>query len=339
MASPAPEQTAPAWSRRTSLRYAGGILGGMVLGAGLWLLLVLFQLGAPTESTRWNYRILQQKRALAATVSSPRTLLLGGSNVLFGLRARLMEQESGRHTVNFGSHAGLGRRYLMRDFQRALRRGDTAVLCLEYELYSRDEVSETLADFLLARDPDYLFRLDRWQLLRVLFGVTPGRVVEGCINRLRPPGRGTSGYDERTVDPHGDETLNNRPPNEMERIRVAGYTPNPFLVAGCPIDPEAAGDLEQFIAWCRANAVELFVTFPSTLDFPAYHTPAARDGAARLVDWFETRGARVVGAPESFLYPREAFFDTNYHLTGPAAERRTRQLLELMRASGPLARR
>jgi hypothetical protein len=321
-----------AWRPAQTLRFAGGALAGLLLAAIVWLGLVRFQMGAPTESTRWNHAILERKRSLAAAAPAPRLLVIGGSNVLFGVRAAQLQRELGVHAVNFGTHAALGRRYLLREAERALKPGDTAVLCLEYELYSGDEINDTLVDYLLSRDPGYLLRFEPLKVFRTLYGVPPARVVEGCRNRLRPPGRSSSGYDERTVNEYGDETLNDRPQQEMERIRVAGYTPNPFLAQGCPMDQDAVGDLQAFFAWCNAHQVRLYASFPSTIDFPQYHTPTAESGMRRFTEWYRAAGVKLLGAPETFLYPATDFFDTNYHLQGRAAAARTQTLIQLLRA-------
>lgn len=334
--SEAPAELAvQSWRPGQALRFAGGALAGLLLAAVLWLGMVRFQLGAPTESTRWNHAILERKRQIVAAESSPRLVLLGGSNVLFGIRAALLEREMGGHAVNYGTHAALGRRYMLKEAERVLRPGDTAVLCLEYELYSGDEINDTLVDYLMARDPDYLLHLEPWSVIRAVYGLPPARLMEGCKNRLRPPARSRSGYDERTVNDHGDETANDQPQKEMERIRVSGYAANPFLAHGCPMDAAATRDLTAFFAWCSDRHVELYATFPSTIDFPEYHTPTATAGADRLVHWYRKGGVKVLGAPATFLYPADAFFDTNYHLKGVNADARTLTLLMLLREASP----
>ena len=101
--------------------------------------------------------------------------------MLFGIRAAQLERELGGHAVDYGTHAALGRRYMLKEAERALRPGDTAVLCLEYKLYSGDEINDTLVDYLMARDPDYLLHMRPWNVVRPFTASRP----EGCWRAAR----------------------------------------------------------------------------------------------------------------------------------------------------------
>ena len=59
------------------------------------------------------------------------------------------------------------------------------------------------------------------------------------------------------------------------------------------MDAAAIRDLTAFFAWCIAHQVRLYATFPSTIDFPEYHTPIATAGADRLVQWYRDGGVKT----------------------------------------------
>jgi hypothetical protein len=324
------------WSGSQSRGYAGGVLGGVVLAAGIWLGLVALQLGAPTESSRWTHAILQHKTRINAAAPAPRVLVMGGSNVLFGVRTRALSEETKLHFINLGAHAGLGRRYLLDHFRKALRPGDTGILCLEYQFYTESEVSEVLSDYILSRDPRYLTRLPPWQAGETLFGLTPGRLAEGLHNRFRPPTRTSQGYDEGTVDEWGDETANRGPAPQRAAARIAAAGPQPFFLHGCRIAPEAGAEITQFIREMRARGVRLYATFPGIIDFPIYHQPDTRNHINAFCAWYEGQGVPCLGRPDDYLFAREVFWDGDYHLNDLGAELHTLILLRKWAAvAGP----
>src|SRR5665213_1257330 len=67
------------------------------------------------EGPAWINNLLQQKQLIAKrkALKGPRLVIIGGSGVLFGCDAELIEKKLNIPTVNFGTHAGLGMRYLL----------------------------------------------------------------------------------------------------------------------------------------------------------------------------------------------------------------------------------
>ena len=78
----------------------------------------------------------------------------------------------------------------------------------------------------------------------------------------------------------------------------------------------------------------MLATFPSTIDFPIYHQEKVVSGCRRLVQWYGEWGVPVLGTPQEFFYPREAFFDSIYHLRAAVAEERTEKIIRYLVSSG-----
>ncbi len=72
---------------------------------------------------------------------SPRIILIGGSNVSFGLDAELMQQTLGIPVINDGLHAGLGVAPL-RELEDYIRAGDVIIISLEYSMFSTESAME-----------------------------------------------------------------------------------------------------------------------------------------------------------------------------------------------------
>src|SRR5207248_522474 len=111
---------------------------GVALAAGIWFALVLLQVGAPTLSSRWYAEALDRKTSYARAGTSPKIIVVGGSSVLFSVRAEQIERETGTRAVNMGTGAALGLPYILYTSQQVAEPGDLIVLSLEYELYGYD---------------------------------------------------------------------------------------------------------------------------------------------------------------------------------------------------------
>ncbi len=78
---------------------------------------------------------------LLKNTPSPRIILVGGSNVSFGLDAELMQRTLGIPVINDGLHAGLGI-VPLRELQEYFRAGDIVIISLEYTMFSSESVME-----------------------------------------------------------------------------------------------------------------------------------------------------------------------------------------------------
>ena len=81
-----------------------------------------------------NSYICEYKRKLEMIekVSEPRMILIGGSNVAFGVDSKRLQDTFGYNIINFGLHAGIGIRYPMEDYLKYARKGDIVILQFEY---------------------------------------------------------------------------------------------------------------------------------------------------------------------------------------------------------------
>jgi hypothetical protein len=319
---------------RVSLSFIFGLAGGLVLGLVLFVALVEAQLGVPTYYSSWSHDIAAKKRALAAAISGPRLLLLGGSSTTFGLSARTIEEETGVRTVNMGTHAGWGPDYLFHWIEQTARPGDTVLVAFEYQLYTKPLGSEPHDDYILARDPAYFRQLSLLDKLDLATRISFKRLQKGINIRRHgeSPPRPHPPYTEGAsyIDDFGDETGN----TEVDR-RAAN--PDMEDVVGPLIDgissTRGAGfdEVRGFVAWSRAHGVTVLATFPNILHRPEYDREKARAAIQTITDFYAGLGVPMVGTAQDAMYPRDQFFEVPYHLTHDAAIVRTKKLVPALR--------
>ncbi|NEO78411.1 hypothetical protein [Moorena sp. SIO4G3] len=163
------------------IRYFKSIFSGLLISCLIFLLAVLFQIGAPTESSRWTDEIYTIKSNIANSIETPKLVIVAGSNALFGISCSQINKETFVSCLNGATYAGLGIDYILTRAHSWLKPGDLVLLPLEYEHYTDDgKPTAALIDYLLARDPKYLLSLNLINQFRFISGIPLKRVQERC---------------------------------------------------------------------------------------------------------------------------------------------------------------
>jgi hypothetical protein len=320
-------------------RYAACLLAGVLLAATGWYAAALWQAGVPTASSAHSAALVRLKTGAASAFPSPKLVTISGSSGQFGIRTAQLQSELGISSYNMGLAAGLGLHHLLAVARGPLDSGDVALLALEYVLLSRlPRPEEAMLDYVFARDPRFLDSIPFLERARLVFAMPLDRMLDGLTGRLRPEPAPSGGpYTTRSINAHGDETwneLSRRGPRQRARVEHAVLNEAVLRGIETSVGPVRA-ELAAFAAWCASRGVRLLATWPSTLDFPGYHTPTGRRWLRRAEQVYRDVGIETLGRPEDFLYPRSDFFDTAEHLHADAMTRHTRRLAGLV---GPVLR-
>jgi hypothetical protein len=83
------------------------------------------------------YAVHVDKVARLNSLKSPKLVLVGGSNLSFGIDTPRLERELGLPVANMGLNAGFGVRCMVNTIRPCLKPGDTVLLCIEYSLYQK----------------------------------------------------------------------------------------------------------------------------------------------------------------------------------------------------------
>lgn len=306
-------------------RFGIGLLLGVITTGLFWVASVYAQLGAPTGSSKAPRQLILQKTASAQAIQGPRVLLFGGSSTRYSFKARVLSEELGVPTINFGITAGLQVRYMLEQAKKVARRGDLVVLIPEYSIYE-DELHWSMMDYVLAHDPDYFRKLPLPEQLKWAGSIPFRRLFNGLLSRVKP-GWDFKLYKPEKIDEFGDEVdhaaakrkaelVNEKQPfKKWERIPTAGIEPR----------------LRAFAEWCKQEGVALVATYPATIKFPEYDHPPYTETFARIRKLYEKLGIPIVGSPGDSMYPASEFFDMEYHLTAEAAVANSRRFASALR--------
>lgn len=302
------------------------MLTGFLATAALYVALVLLPVSIRPTST-WVQEIYLSKAA-AMEAASNRVVLVGGSSVHFGMNARVMAFVTGRPTINFGTHAGLGLDYILYRARRQVGSGDIVVLAPEYELFGPPS-DQGMASYVRSFDLAYVMGLPLRKKIGVATSISLRELILTYLPFDIPPT-----YDSRLVTKEGDENG-----NVLQRRSVSRWTyassdrgPAPFLGG---VSSDAARKIASFVDECRKRGARVVATWPAIVDVPSHRGVAARAVQERIAELYGRIGVLMFGQPQDALIPPEELFDTHYHpLDSWAAKRSVRLGYELKELLG-----
>jgi hypothetical protein len=313
-----------------------GLPAGLGLAFGIFATMTWLRLGVPTPVSNWCWQMQQKKESLAAAEQKPRLLIVGGSSVLFGVQAALIQRETGQPTINLGTHAALGPRYLLNRARAVVRPGDTVLLALEYELYEWGDadgarwMDAIYVDYLLSSDPGYFRSLPWTRLFEVAMRQPINQLSRAVRARFNPkPIPRDPIYDVANLNANGDLTGHIASQRQGRNIDIDH--PHAHLINGFMNTAGAWQDIADFCSWAESNRVRVLATFPNLAHRPEYDAPAGQQAPAQIEHFYNTHNVQVVGTAREAMRPPEAYFDTRYHLTEEAAAARTRALIVSLR--------
>ncbi|HEX6033875.1 MAG TPA: hypothetical protein VFY83_05540 [Anaerolineales bacterium] len=264
---------------------------------------------------------------LLKNTPSPRIILVGGSNVSFGIDAELMQRTLGVPVINDGLHAGLGIAPL-RELEEYLRPGDIVIISLEYNMFSYKHIMEGdrafLSDWIEYSPSRVRYLSDPWREMPAIYATMLQRKVNREVNRYL---YGGSLDETRSVflgtkyNASGDFIGH----LEEESTRPRKVPSVPYLA------PTFQNDififLDQFDQMAREKGVEVYFEPPASR-----RTNCETTGAKIMAQFFDTFKARlsipVLTPLDEVCMPDKYFFDTPYHLNAQGRQLRTQRLIE-----------
>lgn len=251
------------------------------------------------------------KEKLLKTTTSPRIILVGGSNLAFGIDSQTLGKLTHKHVVNMGLNAGLGLKFMLKEVEDELKPGDEVVLCPEYEHFyaSGADGEQPLAQALFDYVPEKIMKLDTFQ---VLFLVSKYWNKE-ILDRLYRAGDPKLGADNLKVwfNESGDVIHHlgqpSKPGIEILPLKLPEFKPEVVkLVKDWKIQQENLG-------------VRVLISFPPVIE--AY-AQSNREEIQKVQDTFRAQGIPFISLDPTAL-PEYDYYDTAYHLTGDARAKRT----------------
>jgi len=289
----------------------------LILLAGLFVVL-------PRNPTSY-YHGFRIKDDLLRAARSPKIILVGGSNLAFGINSDELSHEFGVNVVNTALHASLGLSFMLNSTEWYIHTGDVVIIAFEYGHYIREPRGDSVLCELLLEEPMALKYLDYEHLPTVVEGL--GRVCEQrlarCAHRL-PFGRDEI-YHSEAFNQYGDVVSHlDKQPEHVDPVDVPWKS--------VTINSAVLGRLAQFISQAEKRGARVYI-FP-----PCFRKQDYEVNAQDVENIYQTVNntfpKQAVATPQEFIFDKNNYcFDTNYHLNKKGREIRTAKMLEYLRAA------
>jgi hypothetical protein len=316
------------------LSVALGLLAAMVVFIAMFEL----HLGAGGNvGVRNTVEILARKEGFAQATPGTRILVVGGSGVLFGVKAGMITEATGIPAFNLGVTAGVGGKYIMHRVAQIMRPGDIVLLILEYDLHDTGTgnfpnwIDPYFIDFMTQGDPDYLRAMPWRDQMELAMRQTFRALRKGIQARFKPD---KSTVDERfytaeNINEHGDMIRHHR--EEKPPALRTEYHGDPVALGVMDTNGGGWPDVRDFLALARERGVRVIAAYSNVADDSAYAAPEFGEKVELLRRFYTEHGAPMLGQAADAFFPGPDAFDTVYHPVHEAAEARTARLIELLR--------
>jgi hypothetical protein len=267
-----------------------------------------------------------------AAIDARKIVLVGGSNLSFGINSALIEERTGCPAVNMGMNGYFGVRFILNEVKPELNRGDVVVIAFEYDNYFKS-VDGTPSDLLAVAksNPGVIDALTWRQQLAVLKAAP--YVAQQKILRLAGQaydsiaGRGGNGP---AVDIIDIESFKSFAPNGDLVGHLGMAWPyaleNGLDATNLPLEQDAIDLMQGFAADMQQRGVHVMVSYtPVMRDYYEAHA-AALDHIHDAV--LAAPPLVAPSPPAAYVYERPMFFDTVYHLNAEGRAARTERLIE-----------
>ena len=310
-----------------------GLLALAVVGSGI--LISLYD----TRASDDNYlAAVLEKDRLIRTTPSPKIILVGGSNLAFGIDSRMMQDSLRLNVVNMGLYAKLGLRYMLAQVKPYVRRGDVVIIVPEYDQFygNFSEGDNTLNTALLYAPPDRI--PDFIKSYSVVDVVLRPRVenarrsfleatadVFGMKNKYFPPDTNPV-YNRHSFNKYGDV---------VSHLGKKSMNPDSIFVKQLPppkdFNRKTISELNDIGDAARERGARAYFLFPSYID----RSYVINTGQ---IEWLRAKLSRemrmpILGTAQDFVFPKNWFFDTRYHLNELGRGPRTVKMIEILKAS------
>lgn len=281
-----------------------------------------------------NYDYLaaaRDKHLLLKSSPSPKIILVGGSNLAFGVDSQEIEQKTGYHAVNMGLHAMLGLRYMLSEIKEDLTTDDIVIISLEYEHFSTPVINggEELFQMLLFC-PELISYLDYKHFLPMVKNIPKVLqisfrwIVDSVYEKLflhKIPKKKI--YVRSAFNRYGDATHHLDLPSPEKFLHEIAI-PSSFSTGS-----EEVLVLNNFLVNAKKKHVKVYFLFPS---IPDYTFNQYKNNINNFYQWLK-RNVKIpiLSTPEYFVLPKDNFFDTPYHLNRKGRELRTQKMISTLK--------
>lgn len=316
------------------------ILRGLLLVVAVYAAIFAIVFVVP-DANRYSEAMRMKHERLASSVGR-KIVLVGGSNLPFGIDSAAIEKATGCRVVNMGMDGYLGVAFMLNEVRADMKAGDLLVFATEHDSYYKSVVGSSNHQLGVVRAyPEalaYMVPLQRVAMLGdapFVAQVKTLRLVDDTVNALKnmirkpDPAVAQDLVNFDTFNEYGDEIGHLDAPWPYPRPDSLDLSASPFEADVVPLLGDYADEM-------KARGVRMMVSYtPAMRDFYDRHKAAVDRIDAEL----RKDKRLIIPRPASdYVFDEPMFFDTAFHLNRKGVEARTALLIGDILSTFPEAR-
>jgi len=300
-------------------------IGKVLLFSLFVLLFLLFGISRITTGWQGDYMFaLVDKFENLKTEKSPKIVLVGGSNLAFGMDSKTISEYYDMPVMNMGLHVGIGLRFLLEGIKPYIKKNDIIIIVPEYSQFYDTYLGTgmDLVPVLFHVYPQGIKFLNLRQFLLILSTLprySIDNMYDAYIHGYAFQKHEYRIYARSSFNRYGDATAHW---NERSYI---DYQLKDRKVR--PIDAKMLKELEKYILFFQSQSVEVVILPPAIVNTVAQSIKGEIQQVTETLAKSNNR-AYLYFHPERYSLPDSLGYDTRYHFIKPGIDIRVQYLIE-----------
>lgn len=254
------------------------------------------------------------------SIEEPKIVLLGNSNIAFGIDSEMIEKELGMPVVNMGLHGNLGNMFHEEMARINVTEGDIYVLC--HTSYDDPSVIlDPVIGWITIENHLELYPIlrneDIWPMLKAY-----PIYLKRCLNR----------YSENYLEPAEENIYSRKAFNiygDVGELRTENLKEFEEMLPIPQLSAENVERINKLTKWLEKKGATLVIAGYPIAD--GEMTPKKEEYIKFQEELEETVECEVISDFTDYMYDYKYFFDTKFHLITEGAKMRTVQLISDLR--------
>ncbi len=291
-----------------------------------------FQVGASVKAEWWLKNVYDYKDFTVSKVNSPKIIIIGGSNALFGIDSSIIENETSYPVINLAGHGGLDLSFFYLKLEEHIGEGDIVVMPLEFGYFQLPRLSDWFVNNMIAwGKEDYIGRLEFYEFLSFIVSVPKTRVYEGILKKNRKSlylsqekaiaqtekiinenREAWRGYSHLSLNQYGDFISGDSVAPEVLARSRKGY----HYYWGWDLSDYFIKNYNKIESLISKHNGQMIFTWSVTMNNPKFDLSDSNINKrlVKLMGNLEASSISLSCNLEDFHYNTELFFDTEFHL-------------------------
>jgi hypothetical protein len=270
---------------------------------------------------------LVDKHKYAQSIQSPKIVLVGGSNLAFGINSGLLSEKTKLPVVNMALLAPLGIHFILSDAADYIKKGDIVIMSFEYNIAVKGDIESQLSvvDFI---PEDRHFVTDTLGLMETL--------KSRFLHRLQAPSKIENILQNPTVEdpysiyfrsafsPQGD--ISSHLNNIIHDVHA-----DPGIVDSFPFEQQVKA-MNAFTEYFKSKGAKVYFLYSVIAE--SFYQNTAKAVTKLDQQYKKHLTARILSEPQQSVYADSSCFDTVFHLKGEARDQHTEKVAAALLSIG-----